>query len=489
MPISFAGVNLTLKDPRGDIQRWIDQWLPTDDLRMVCQWSPSTWNRTENIPLPNYPAPLRPKINTLYRPTGASRWAFGLFLATREQKQQILNAIGSANSWQPLTISSGDAQSRAWMMYMLPPRPISALADGENGAWLLPLVDERYYWQFVSAGQISLTDDSTWTQLFDQLRAALGINTLDVNTIPAAYGSPNVTRFNAASFKSAAAMLDAAAHSVGQRIFLKYEPTGTPGQYYTRWYQSGDFDTSQYRLERNLALSEYSVQAGRLNTGLNLPAITPASVRVVFRKWANGIIWDNEFYSGALTASGATSEYLKTIRSTALADYTSEGPYPDNQTAVDQLGEQIAKDFYKSIRWIQDSNIVGVSQWAESGYDDYLEFSMDQVEPDGSHTVRTRIHSAPFNFGVEEMLHQVPNTHEYGDFLEGTLDTPLSPHGYAMMNVFEGLPPYDSLRDVLVIDRDGYYGSIGATLAVHKVNKIWRIITMSCPTSSSSPGA
>src|SRR5689334_18668292 len=91
--ISYAGVELILDNPAGEVQAWLDQFLPLDDLRLVSDWTASRLNRAGDLPLPNYSQPLKPQLNTWYRPTGASRWSFGLFLATTAQYDQILQAL------------------------------------------------------------------------------------------------------------------------------------------------------------------------------------------------------------------------------------------------------------------------------------------------------------------------------------------------------------------------------------------------------------
>jgi hypothetical protein len=77
--ISYAGVELLLDNPTGEVQAWLDQFLPLDDLRLISSWSYARLNNPGNLPLPNYSDVLKPQLNTWYRPTGASRWSFGLF--------------------------------------------------------------------------------------------------------------------------------------------------------------------------------------------------------------------------------------------------------------------------------------------------------------------------------------------------------------------------------------------------------------------------
>lgn len=478
--ISYAGIELLLDNPSGEVQAWLDQILPLDDLRLISDWSIARINLSGGLPLPNYSQPLRPQLNTWYRPTGASRWSFGLFLATTAQKDQIMSAVGSSNSRQQLAIGVNGID-RGWTAYLLPPRPISAEINDASSLWILPLVDERYYWQFIAAPLVEIDDAGSWTTLFTLLKGTLGMSALDVDTISSSYGTPNSLRLQAASYKSAAVMLDALAHSVGQRVYLKYQPTGSPRQYYNQWYQSGNPTTWQSRLNVNLSTAHSgALQSGTVSgAGLNLAAILPASVQVVFRKWASGIVWNNEFYTKSISAStagvtsGTTAAYIKTINTTALANYTSGSI--DNQSACDALALQIATDFYASLLWVQDSVYIGVSDWQETGFDDYIEFTLARVLPGGGYTSQTRVHTVPYNFGVEEQVQQLTGTHEYGDIVEGVLDGDLAALGTATLSVYEGSPLADTGRNVTVTDPFGITLSAGSAAMAFRVGKYWQI--------------
>lgn len=122
------------------------------------------------LPLPNWPTPPPLSFNRLYWPTGATRWATFVGLTDREGLDQILAALISsrgaaktvgdgtlilshADYVGPLelgfnTNANGSQYAIATKMSLLPPRPI-AMFDGhaDRQCWLLPLVDERYWWQ------------------------------------------------------------------------------------------------------------------------------------------------------------------------------------------------------------------------------------------------------------------------------------------------------------------------------------------------------
>ena len=481
MQLTFAGQNLLLEDPEGAVQNWLDTYIPIEDLRIVSRWLRMSWNSFNTV-YPNYSDPPRPKLNTWYRPTGASRWAFGLFLTNTAGKNAIQSAIGSTNAAGTLRAISDTLGARSWQAYMLPPHPVSADIGYSDDLWIIPLVDERWYWQFIDAGGAMLTDSSTWSALFASLATALGI-TLNVDTIPAAYGTPNVEVLNAGNRTNAPAILDAAAHSVGQRVLLQY--LGNGGNGYTQYvYQSCNFATSNTRRSRNFSIGmNGALQQGTTTTGLNLGALVPETLQIVFRKWANGIIWHDEYHTVTASASnytslGYTKGLTRSIQTTALADFTTGSGTPDNATDVNNLAAQIASDFYASQSWVQDSIYFDVHQWIETGYDDFVEFQFGMRRKDGSYACQVRVHTAPYNFGVATMLHQLANTHEYSDIVEGKLDGNLTPDSTATLSVWEGSPRADSGRNVVVTDRLHQWIPAGSWIVARQIEKEWRVLEM-----------
>lgn len=486
--ITFANVPLLLEDPQGKIQHWLDSYLPTDDLRIVTEWQYSPW-RTWDAPSPNHAHPLAPKLNTWYRPVGACRWAFGLFLASTDQKNAILNQVGSGNPERVLRFEYPEGVGRSWRARLLCPRPVSASVTDPHGLWILPIVDERYYWQYIGLGGVSITDGATWESVMQSCATALGI-TLNIDTIPAAYGSPDTVSFNAGRNANAAQVLDACAWSVGHRIILEYMAApGGPDSYYPGVYRSCSWSTSTSRRTYNLSIPNAggALQSGTLTpASLNFAAANPAAIRVVFQKWANGIPLD-EYYSKTCnaadyTSNGSTSGVTLTIQTSAYANYTAGGGVPDNQTACDNLAAQIATDFYQQTAWLQDSVYPGVWRGIETGWDNYVEFSIGRRRPDGTYECRTRVHSAPHNLGVQSMLHWLSGTHDYPETIEGKLDGALTAGGTATMSVWEDTAGTlgDSGRNLTITDRLQWDAPAGAWAVCKQIGREWRPIAISC---------
>jgi hypothetical protein len=154
-------------------------------------------------PLATPPPSLR--LNRLVWPTGASRWAYGYFLAVSSQLEVILDRChGSArdrNNPGLLRVGTTPGCEKVeTQMYLLNPVKISGLDqttayefDSPLGhlraqaVYVLPLVDERYFWwqRFVRDVSIpqreSDTTDSdyidpdSWSDLIHRLLKELGV--------------------------------------------------------------------------------------------------------------------------------------------------------------------------------------------------------------------------------------------------------------------------------------------------------------------------
>ena len=297
MAITYAGVNLCIEDPGHEFQTWLDKTLSLEDLRLWGHHSISShagsyncttpWSHPVGLPQMNWPAPPRMKLNTLWWPTGATRWARGLFLVTKQQLATIWDACGGDVTWEEVeengvttqvgTITGG-SPGRATLvlddengnavsvsMYPLTPRPCT-FNEGACESFLLPLVDERYLWQWIDAGDMSQVE--TWNDLFGALETALGCSIAwdiwpdDV--------SPDIEI--ARSYENAATLLDAAAYTIGARVVY-------PPDTQTVTLQYGN-DAKAIVNAMSQGSTGSPVLAGG---GLSIPAnAVPKNVRVVF---------------------------------------------------------------------------------------------------------------------------------------------------------------------------------------------------------------
>lgn len=373
--IQFAGVDLMLPDNEGRLAACLERCdldrlslFGREPLAMTVDSrnNPrSSWEPEVCLPVPNYPTPPPLTLNRLYWPTGATRWSTFVGLVDRkgldEILQNTLSAVGgnaaAAKQFTPQrldlgssdflgphaegfnTSNDGTQYSLSVQMHLLPPRPIS-LYDGhlDMSLWLVPLVDERYWWQSRKMptrldwlltqdhSDIFGNDDPTvnglkedWRGWFRILSFALGLwndiydnsieisdikcsKQLDPSPIETSYFFPDRNELDRVSY-NAAVVLDAVAWSCGRRVVR--HPDGVTRLYSCATSQSvhannliaykatggGPITTAPEKLTNGMADNVDG------NTEIRLTQSHPEFVDVTFRKlveWDEQSSWPTE---------------------------------------------------------------------------------------------------------------------------------------------------------------------------------------------------
>ena len=142
--LTYGGVPLLLPDADGDLTRWLRQNQDLADMvefgePSLGQLSPRRgllnwygYRKGIGQTVANYADPPAPRLNTLYWPTGATRWARGYFLATETQKNRITKLAHRASGNSALWLKWGDSDHRRPLtarMYLLPPRVVARPND------------------------------------------------------------------------------------------------------------------------------------------------------------------------------------------------------------------------------------------------------------------------------------------------------------------------------------------------------------------------
>lgn len=395
--IKYGGKCLLYETP--EVEEFFDQRLPVSDWRA---WAPPL-DHTLSV---NYPAPPQPAINQLYWPTGASRWATCYLLCDNKVKDELTaeaekNRDGIVSRSATLQLEFGETLIAD--MHLLPPRRASAVTgERANPLWILPLVDDRYWWQFQDTGEIALTTSTTWAALYDLIEAELGVTIVD-ETVDADYQIPDPYGPLKEQYANVASLLDAVAHSAGQRIVVDLDGV----------VRAMGWTTSQQRVDDNLerltdisAGGQFTVEGGHV----------PAVCRVSFPK-AHAFIPDIDggrySYDVAPGSAFPTSAIIpgtaKRVESRAYADFTTGGGTPDNNTALDALADRIGLDFYDSLSRQYHAALNGWAEWNPSGFDDAVIWNLGRLRTQdngGGQEVSTRVQSAPPNLGVAQMLNQ-----------------------------------------------------------------------------------
>lgn len=132
--------------------------------------------------------PHPPDLNVLYWPAGASRWACGWFLADELALAAARNLNGVAGTW---TFADG-VSSVSTELLLLPPIPLHRVSLVVPSLYLLPLVDERYYWWEKVEPPAITPGTTTWEEAIENLALAMGV-TITVDDVDAAYLYPSAS--------------------------------------------------------------------------------------------------------------------------------------------------------------------------------------------------------------------------------------------------------------------------------------------------------
>lgn len=406
MSIHFAGVPLNVEDPRGTVRAFLETQHPLEDLRVVSDHQALRDDRRDSIrgtkrpvhlPIPNWPEPPPVELNTLYWPTGASRWAQGWFLASGTRLGQILETLGTGFPASGLLTITCDREETdavvAARMFMLSPRPlfVTASAVGDT-LWLLPLVDVRYFWQYKTAGAIEVDESTTWESLITTIGTALGV-TISGSAIPAALGRPDEQEWDR-PHENAALLLDAAAQTAGLRIVRQFSGA----------VQAWSYEDSQASFDGQiLTVPRWSLCGGNIIEGG-----APESLQVVFPAYcyrephldAGGWV---EVVANAHSA-GVVANSFETLYTSAAADFSSgDLENPDNAAELAAYAQAAGDDYFGWLTRRYDATFSGVQPWSLTGFDDYMLFRAGVHLGMGDYSQSTRIASLPDNFAISHL--------------------------------------------------------------------------------------
>lgn len=445
MGITYAGVDLLLEDRDGTLATQLAKYASIDRTRF---WNPivgdmsnragGRFNDREQVGLgrPNYPPEPPVWLNTLWWPSGASRWGRFYGLVTNEELDEIFGNTENGAEAATLVIEdeANGVALNVQQMSMLPPFQISAV--GNDCLYLICLVDQRYWWQFRDVHDLAIfgyPSEKTWDELLQDIGTAMGFE-WSPDEVNSDYGYPDPDELNR-DYANAAVMIDAMLHSVGRRFTLGLD--GTP--------YADDINTAMNDLEQNQN-RDYDLMLGGNSLNLSWASAWPAKVRVVFRKYywghPNTSVTHRLYIKDELASDYARNDgqsgMIKTIFTTAFADFSKDDTDPDNVDEVDALAARIAQDYYDWLSERYDLSFAGLLKWTPCGFDDAIEWCYGRMGPGGEYVAYTRVQSLPFNFGVDEMLQQFtdcpvftsPANFKLTHLLSATtdLDTPNAKH-------------------------------------------------------------
>lgn len=491
--LTYAGVPLCLPDADSELAAWMRLNQDLADLKQfsyptlpalsprrgLLAWGGDRKGIGQSFA--NYAEPPPPRLNSLYWPMGATRWARGWFIATEEQKIKITKQAHAESANAPLPLRWGDPDDKTVLstsMYLLPPRAISHAKlkhDKNESLWLLPLVDHRYWWQFKDTDDLEIGDEEgqieTWAELFTELSDRLGITVSLPTAVPAVYLKPDHYEFTR-RFENAAVLLDAAALSVGKRIVRRLDGT----------VRAENYEDAAAVVLSNGGLPS-RIMAG--DDGSREKGDRPAKVLVTFRKWRHYRLLqkgqvetvEKDPEDTAATVTGSR----KVFHSTLMADYSSDSSPPANTSDLDALAEQIALDYYGWFTHRYDITYVGAQPWKPTGFDDSVIW--DFGRPHGAERLaQTRVQSVNSDFGFDIQLSQDPDKKLLESPLLGKIDATIAKDDRGTVHVWDGRSgeKADSTLEIEACASAVELSDTGLFVACSWVDDDWEVAPWEC---------
>jgi hypothetical protein len=544
MAVSFAGVPLLLEDQGGEVARFLEQWLPAQDASWFCPTIAQANPLAEWLPQPNYPPLPSPRINTLVMPTGATRWSCYLALVDESRLAQIrsalsanLNSAAGKNAMADLVLQTVFVDSEGnervdtssalphvhelrMPMHALPARKIS-FVSGNQALWLLPLVDDRYWWQQVTIEAQTFTKntiyyliqkiESLFKTWFGSSKLPLGDLLYDGKPAASLLSGVEDTDWIQVILPpeqpvNAAQLLDSMLMSRGYRLIPRSNLATSPP------FKFKDYDCQPIapglKGGNNLLFfnplkwvqNSYSKLAEKANGGGTFfhEVPPPNTISVFFPKWINGLI-----HQGAAAPNQAPVLYKKTYVSSTGADYPKHiystavacvGGATDNTALIDSLADAIAKAYFDAASYHYDLTFPAIAAWQPTPLDNCLIMSMDRIPGEGGYRWFTRVQSLPPNHGPEKILQFAKGVPRFGERIYGTLQGALAPLGTATLRVEKadgprnviGMPTFDTTnysetyRDITVTEAHGWSVAAGKKAMAEQVGHEWIVVATAC---------
>tara|TARA_R110000803_G_scaffold23906_6_gene58219 strand:+ start:5877 stop:8456 length:2580 start_codon:yes stop_codon:yes gene_type:complete len=342
------------------------------------------------LSMPKWPEMPDLGVNEMYWPTGASRFAIGCFLVSGAS---IPDSLPLQNT---VLLNLQTGHQKRGQFYPIW-KKLTSVGGDEESVYLMYLVDERFFWQFYDVGNMDLTEDSSWGDVFQKIASSIG-QSITTDTIASAYLKPDVSEVDR-KYENAGAMLDAVSSSVGQRIIRAWD-----GSVSSRGWNAIEGDPGEGT--QNIADGEWSVISG----GPNAQPVPPGQYHVVFQGLIDHVDCpEPKLYekSSSLQFSGT---WTQVINSSAYANYDIDnlGGTPLNDVVLDALAEKIAVDHSeKSSLSGYDIIFAGIQDLKIDARRDFEHYRIGCVSH-GSLSITTRTKTMPYDSDPETQLSQDP---------------------------------------------------------------------------------
>lgn len=416
-----------------ETKEWSDKFIPLEMLYVFDQEN----HRARDSIARNRPY-AHPQFNTIYWPSGASRFAHAYFVVTKAVVGALRQTVGNGETFQEATsktLQIGDprleSDSRFVKLNMRMLTPIPLQVNGpENWLFVLPLVDDRWFWRRYS-GKTVLTPWlengsepalSTWVSLLNSLNQIGGQpgspigNNITAGVIDSAYLKPDllVSAIHPSDgeslIKSRTDMIDQICLNTGLGVIKQFQGLLS----YQNWTQA--FTHHQSNIDNLPRLAGYD--ATHTDVYPDSAALAfPEQIEIQFPKVNSVTGWYTGEYQGFRSSQGQMASDLLG-HSNELWVFWDTCKYDTRNFArLDALVQRFAADLVLRLRHQGDVVFSGICNVEPSALYDTIEWHYRE----GCCYTRCRI--LPPDFGPWQLQHQddtVPPP--LGDYEEATAD-------------------------------------------------------------------
>jgi hypothetical protein len=321
---------------------------------------------------PPWPDWFAARLNTLYWPQGASRFAWGYYFVNESKLEELRALAFRPENYAPLALKLDDGRHAVETdLYILPSRPLDKV-EGLPGAHLLTLVDERYFWWQRGGAVPVYPGYTTWADLDEEIGDLWGV-AIEADDVHADYGLPDVCF--STSYETVPLLLDAVAEACGHKVVRDLDGT----------LRALTLDSSRTRLETNLRDANARLSGGRisLSSRVEADAALPETVKVAFGALANGSASYSPYVKSVavadlpalgLTGLGDATGAPDTSHTIKRPEVALSPLSPGNGTALDALALRCALDWVGHRLGHLDECFEGVCDWDMEGLTALLEY-------------------------------------------------------------------------------------------------------------------
>lgn len=514
-------IHTLLQDPNGKIDEMVEKHHSQSLSRLLCQNAAVVINRGNSCIIHNYEQTPPPRINQLVIPTGSTRWSYCLLLADDDIKERIYTACSNGSKSMnlifgtPITGREEKEHAITLTVKVLPPRRLSPKSDDEslNNLWILPVVDERYAWQFAHTGDLSgtiaasETDYAIPNNAVDILLDQLGVTYLNVG-VNDAYDDIKPSCLSKNDYENLPIVLDSILAHFGQRLAVDIGTWSTAAEK----YQEVTFDnppagktrfvtvdgTNSKEIYDNNLLGKIGLRACTWATATTLTTSASSAAFTVGKPYivAGGMISSHGTTVTPHTAYASTpsSVDLQTVSNTYVNKTPGNEYKTLNVTAIwrtefdespssgmqDQMGRDYFYQFFRQYDW----TFAGVQPWQQGYFDDYMVYRQAWNSKTCTYDATTRVCSRQPNLTGEWAGPPVSRIEavlqEDLDSPASSTTTPTTANVYYLKTNSDGtMTVVDGLHSVTNNDPD-LAGNRGTYCRIELIGGRWKFYYVGC---------